>query len=237
MNKACKSLMDFPCALQMSGPPDHYVGVKFSTIYYCGIHSFLCVYGGISLFETSASYFQEVVVFCNKSENFVKELFVKTQPLLIIVYQYMNLSSVNFSFKIHLSTCHPILLNPCFFSQFCNALIRPSCQQYLNNATHRSNIRLNSEKEFYFLGSGCVSFHFSTDFSHTFIKGSLYQSVTHLTHHKYECSATLHPSQSFKTAGVLHNQSYGFTANKSIASIYTAVYDILMDTIIRNIRN
>lgn len=89
-----------------------YVAMDDVHIDFTGFRDENCLFGGLSVFEQPENIFQETVTYCHNFSRVSGYSFVSsTQNLLLVIYEYKQFSSIDFSLIIRSSECQGVFLN------------------------------------------------------------------------------------------------------------------------------
>ena len=126
-----------------------------------------CYFGGFAFFDFVSNKFEETLLMCNRYSNSSlfetshdqRSIFSSNSSIIIVLYQYKEYSSMEFTASIHLTNCIGLKIHPCSLRNF---------KQHNEDSlsySHLIRLRRKNREDFYLtvLQKRCMAFQFSSE--------------------------------------------------------------------------
>ncbi len=110
------------CAYKVLFMPMTRINITLQISKFTGMDKYLCLQGGISIYQEMEEGWKEVLVLCHKSQT---SSFYFTGPLLILLYSYKNYGNLEAWVTSNPTNCFSVQIDPCDFTRNCQAFPDP----------------------------------------------------------------------------------------------------------------
>ena len=154
-------------ALLLHSTQNVYLNITIHQFLYMGEPSSKCYLGGFAFLDFAFHQFEETLLMCNRHPNsnlfetshHQRNILSRNSSVIIILYQYKEYSSIQFSASIQLSNCFGLKIHPCSLRNF-----KEHDEEFL---PYSHFIRLRRRRRGTFAVSvsqtRCIAFQFSTE--------------------------------------------------------------------------